>query len=184
MPRRRPIRPLTSEEETALNVLVRARSAEVRMVERARVILAVYSGLSLPKAGAVVKRGRTFVSQWLTRFESEGLDGLEDAPKSGRPSIYGEEDKGRLIATACTHPHSLDLPFGHWTLDRLTDYAHTQLGIQMSRPHIGRVLASEGLRWYQETTYFSERPDPQFAQKRGPSSHSTRSRPSMHTSSA
>jgi hypothetical protein len=37
------------------------------------------------------------------------------------------------------------------------------------------VLEAEGLRWYQEQVYFRERPDPQFAEKRGRSSRSTAS---------
>jgi hypothetical protein len=32
---------------------------------------------------------------------------------------------------------------------------------------IANVLEAEGVRWYQEKTYFTECPDPQFAQKRG-----------------
>ena len=40
-----------------------------------------------------------------------------------------------------------------------------QLGI--SRAQLARVLKAEGLRWYQEQVYFTERPDPQFVEKRG-----------------
>jgi transposase len=131
-----------------------------------------------------VRRHASTVSQWLTRFEREGVAGLPDAPKSGRPPTYSEEERGRLmalcahsvIATARTHPPALGLPFGHWTLDRLVAYAHEQLHLGISRAQLARVLEAEGLRWYQEQIYFSERPDPQFAEKRGPSSHSTSTR--------
>jgi transposase len=60
------------------------------------------------------------------------------------------------------------MSFGHWTLDRLVEYAHVQLAITISRSQLGAILHNEGLRWYQEKTYFTERPDPQFAEKRGP----------------
>ena len=75
---------------------------------------------------------------------------------------------GALVATARTHPQQLGLSFGHWTLDRLMHYAHEQLAIPISRSQLGVILQDEGLRWYQEKSYFTERPDPQFVEKRGP----------------
>jgi transposase len=165
---------MTDEERVALERLARSRSNEMRLVERAQAILAVYAGEAIQSAAEQVRRHASTVSQWLTRFEERGLAGLADAPKSGRPPTYSEEERGQLIATARTHPHALELPFGHWTLDRLVAYAHEQLHLGISRAQLARVLEAEGLRWYQEQIYFSERPDPQFAEKRGPSSHSTK----------
>jgi hypothetical protein len=52
-------------------------------------------------------------------------------------------------------------------LDRLVEYINQELQIGISRAQLGKVLEAEGLRWYQEATYFTERPDPQFVEKRG-----------------
>jgi transposase len=175
MPRTRKLRPLTDAERSELERLARSRSEELRLVERAKAILLVYAGQPIQDAAEQVRRHATTVSQWLTRFEQQGLDGLQDAPKSGRPPTYSETERGQLIATARTHPDTLGLPFGHWTLDRLRTYAHEHLQIPISRAQLARVLEAEGLRWYQEQTYFRERPDPQFAEKRGPLSPSTKS---------
>jgi transposase len=175
MPRTRHLRPMTENERTELERLARSRADELRLVERARAILAVYAGQPIQTAAAKVGRHAATVGLWLTRFERQGLTGLADAPKTGRRPTYSEEERGQLIATARTHPHALGLPFGHWTLDRLVVYVHEQLRIGISRAQLARVLEAEGLRWYQEKTYFRERPDPQFAEKRGPSSHSTKS---------
>ena len=175
MSRRRKLRPMSDSERTELERLARSRSEEIRLVERARGVLAVYSGQRIKGAAQTAGHAEQTVSKWLTHFEQQGLAGLQDAPKTGRPPTYSEEETGELIATARTHPHALDLPFGHWTLDRLVVYAHEQLQIGISRAQLARVLEAEGLRWYQEKIYFSERPDPQFAEKRGPSSRSTNS---------
>ena len=176
MPRTRRLRPLTEAERVELERLAHSRSEEIRLVERARAILWVYAGQPIQSAAEQARRHAATVSQWLTRFEQLGLEGLQDAPKSGRPPTYSEAERGQLIVTARTHPHALELSFGHWTLDRLVVYAHEQLGIGISRAQLARVLEAEGLRWYQEQTYFSERPDPQFAEKRGPLSRSTNNR--------
>ena len=72
-----------------------------------------------------------------------------------------------MIATARTKPDAFDLPFGYWSLDRLVEYLSNNHNIGVSRVQLSRILKAEGLRWYQEKVYFSERPDPQFAEKRG-----------------
>jgi transposase len=166
---------MTDAERAELERLARSRSDEFRLVERAKAILLVYGGQPIQAVAEQVRRHAATVGQWLTRFEQQGLAGLQDAAKSGRPPTYSEEERGQLIASARTHPHTLDLPFRHWTLARLVVYAHEQLGIGISRAQLARVLEAEGLRWYQEKIYFSERPDPQFAEKRGPSLRSTNS---------
>jgi hypothetical protein len=71
-----------------------------------------------------------------------------------------------LLVTAQTHPHQLGVRFGHWTLDRLVVDAHEHLHMPISRSQLGEIVQAEGLRWYQEKTYFTERPDPQFVEKR------------------
>lgn len=80
-----------------------------------------------------------------------------------------------MIATALTDPQILDLPFASWTLDRLAAYCNEELQIPIQRSRIDDVLIAEGLRWRQQETWFGERVDPDFAQKRGPSKPSTRS---------
>jgi len=49
--------------------------------------------------------------------------------------------------------------------------------IAIKRSRIGEILQAEGLRWRTEETWFGERLDPAFAEKRGPSSPSTMRRP-------
>ena len=78
-----------------------------------------------------------------------------------------------MIAASLTKPDELGLPFGSWTLDRLTAYFHEAQGIAISRSRIGEILQAEGLRWRTQETWFGERVDPDFVPKRGPSSRST-----------
>ena len=71
------------------------------------------------------------------------------------------------MATALSDPQTLDLPFKSWTLDRLVAYLSEQKGIAMKRSRLNEVLLTEGLRWRKQETWFGERVDPDFAQKRG-----------------
>jgi transposase len=114
-----------------------------------------------------LRLARNTVYLWLHRFEARGLSGLEDAPRGGRPPTYTREQLGEIVATALTNPQTLGLPFNSWTLDRLAAYLAEQRGIAMKRSRLGEVLLTEGLRWRKEETWFGERVDPAFAEKRG-----------------
>ena len=168
MPKKLQLRAISDEESQALQRISRSRTEAARRVERAKIILALHNQERVATIAERYQRSLPMIYHVLHRFNAFGLGALEDAPKSGRPQTYSEEQRGQLIAVAQTHPQQLALSFGHWRLDRLVRYAHEQLGIAISRSQLGLVLQQEGLRWYQEKTYFTERPDPQFAQKRGP----------------
>jgi hypothetical protein len=47
--------------------------------------------------------------------------------------------------------------------------------IPIKRTRIDDILLAEGLRWRKQETWFGERVDPEFAEKRGLSPNSTRS---------
>jgi transposase len=78
-----------------------------------------------------------------------------------------------VIAAALTSPQRLGLPFASWTLDRLAAYLLEHKGIAMRRSRIDAILLAEGLRWRRHETWFGERVDPEFAEKRGGSTRST-----------
>jgi transposase len=171
------LRELTAEEERAISRLARSRTAPVRVVERARIVDLAAHGWRVPGIAAELGVSERTVRRWVKRFTAQGLAGLRDAPRSGRPATYPPAAVGELIVASLTDPQQLGLPFGSWTLDRLAVYLHEAKGITMRRSRIGEILQAEGLRWRQQETWFGERPDPAFAEKRGPSSRSTPPRP-------
>jgi transposase len=167
MGQKRELRPMSAAERKQLEQISQSRKQEHRLVERAQAILAVYGGES---GYAVAKRlghDPDTLYNWLDRFAEQSVAGLRDEPCPGRPAEYDEQQRGQCMATARTAPQQLGLPFGQWSLDRLVAYINIQMAIPISRAQLARVLEAEGLRWYQEQTYFSERPDPQYAEKRG-----------------
>jgi transposase len=186
------VRALTEGEAAAIGRLTRSRTAPARAVERAKIIALSADGRRAPAIARELGLGGICVRQWLKRFNERGLDGLADAPRSGRPATYGPEQVGEVIAASLTKPQELGLPFASWTLDRLEVYLNEQKGIAIKRSRIDDVLLAEGLRWRQQEAWFGERAaldrqgedgdvgapqrpvDPAFAQKRGPSRPSTR----------
>ena len=169
MAKRIELRPLMEDEQVYLEKLSRSRTAAKRAVDRATILLRSAQRDPVGEIAAWVGCRPETVLHVVKRFNARGLFSLEDSLRSGRPPIYDEQQRGQMMATAQTHPQQLDLPYGHWTLDRLTEYVNQTLQIPISRSQLGEILEQEGLKWYQEKTYFTERPDPQFAEKRGPS---------------
>jgi len=167
MGRKRELRPMSEGEQEELKRISQMRKGEYRVIERAQAVMAVYAGESGYRVAQRLGHDPDVIYRWLDRFEQQGIDGLYDQARSGRPAEYNEDQRGECLAMAQTAPQQLGLSFGYWSLDRLVEYINQQLGIPISRAQLARVLESEGLRWYQEKTYFTERPDPDFAEKRG-----------------
>ena len=167
MGRRMQLREVTDEERQAIARLARSRRASARAVERAQVVHAALEGVVVEEIAVRLHLARNTVYLWLHRFAERGLPGLEDEPRGGRPPTYSREQIGEIVATALTNPQSLGLPFASWTLDRLVVYLADAKGIAMKRSRLDEVLLTEGLRWRKEETWFGERVDPEFAQKRG-----------------
>jgi Homeodomain-like domain len=117
------LREMTPDEIESISRLRQSRTAPARLVERAQMIGLARQGLTAPAiAKAVGEEART-VRLWLRRFNAAGLDGLQDAPRSGRTATYTPTAVGEVLAAALTNPRRWGLPFASWTLDR-PDFAH------------------------------------------------------------
>ena len=174
MPKVLMLRLLTDEETRTIDRLAHSRTEAARTVERAQIIWQAHQGARVPVIARTLGVCEATVRLWLTRFNAHGVAGLADAVRAGRPPTYTPEEIGEVIAASLTKPDDLGQPFGSWTLDRLTAYLHETKGVAISRSRIGEILQTEGLRWRTQETWFGERVDPDFVQKRGRSSRSMR----------
>ena len=168
------LRTLRTEEKQAIKRLSRSQTAPMRQVQRARIVAAMVEdpNLSATEAGVEAGLSNAVGAKWVRRFNEEGLAGLEDRPRSGRPRTHSEAVRSKLVALALTKPSRADLPFALWTLERLQDAFFEREGVHLSDSTIWTWLDEEGLKWKRQESWFHEpqRQDPGFAQKRGPSS--------------
>ena len=171
------LRDLTAEEAATVETLARSRTAPVRRVERARIVWRASQGETPPVIAAALGLDAETVRRRIRRFNVGGLAALEDGHRPGRPATYSADEVAAVIAAALASPRSLDLPFASWTLDRLAACLHERKGIGIRRSRIDEILLREGLRWRRHETWFGERVDPEFAEKRGASRRSTPPRP-------
>jgi len=163
----------TAEEDAAIRRLARSRTAPARAVERARIVLRSRQGERVAEIAETLVVCEDTVRRWIHRFDRDGVAGLADRSRAGRPPTYSAAEVGAVVAASLTKPEELGLPFASWTLDRLAAYLNEAAAIPIKRSRIGEILQAEGLRWRTQETWFGERPDPEFVQKRGRSSPST-----------
>jgi transposase len=168
------LRALSADERSKIDRLTHAQTAPVRLARRAHIIALAAQGLTAPQIAHQLQISEKAVRQWLKRFETAGLEGLEDAPRSGRPPTYRPDETNRVIAKARPKPDMPDTPDTpeqretpptcHWTLDRLQAELAKE-GIPIKRSQIRRLLKAEQIKWQQPRTWL-ESNDPEFAEKR------------------
>jgi transposase len=99
MPRRAPIPECTENDRKALEQLARSRTEEARMVERAKIILKCLDGERVHKVAKDLKVRPNTVIEWRRRFEKDGIQGLKDKPRSGKPASYDAEFRKIVLET-------------------------------------------------------------------------------------
>jgi len=85
-----------------------------RQATRAVMVLLSAHGLAPAQIAVLLDCHPATVRRWIGRFNDEGLAGLADRPRSGRPALGGRQLTGR-IAALLTRP-------GPWTLPRIRRY--------------------------------------------------------------
>ncbi len=133
---------ISSGDRTELERRARSRAGEQRMVERARVVLLAGEGRPASEIAERLGCAQRTVKTWRARYEHEGLDGLGDRPKPGRPITHGPEVRARLIALACTTPPDTEqgVRRERWRYGELA----AAVGVSRSRAHA--ILAEADLR--------------------------------------
>ncbi len=89
MPRKSPyVLDPSPEERAVLEATARKYTLPYRDVFRAQIILLAARGLDNDEIAARLNTRREVVSKWRKRFFEDGLSGLQERPRTGRPSVF------------------------------------------------------------------------------------------------
>jgi len=102
------------------------------------------SAASIAQALGVTPRT---VYGWRQRWRALRLEGLADAPRSGRPARVDADYLALLVRTAQADPHQLGFAFARWTCARLAAYLQQRTGLQVSAYWVGELLRCHGFVW-------------------------------------
>lgn len=101
----------------------------------------------------------------IKRFNAQGLLGLFDLPRSGRPRKYTAEQALQVAGIATTPPGKLAVPINTWSLSHLQRYLEekTEVG-KLCRETIRSILDEQGIS-FQQVQRWQESPDPELESK-------------------
>lgn len=158
MPRGRPLEPLELSPgvQTELESLERSRSLPAGLVRRAEIVLLCAQGLDNGTVAEMVGTSRQTVGLWRARFRQQGLMGLYDERRPGRPrSIEDERILALLQKTVHTKPADDST---HWSCRALAEE------LEVSKSTVQRVWAAFGLQPHRQK-HFKLSTDPFFVEK-------------------
>jgi len=107
---------LSEEEQHELVALLRRPSVSQQQALRARIVLHAAEGATNAQIAAEAGVSLPTVGLWRRSFCERRLDGLADAPRSGRPRVIDDDEVQRVLAMTLESP-----PDGstHWSVRRL-----------------------------------------------------------------
>lgn len=96
MPRKSPYEiHLAPEERSRLESMAHKYTSPYREVIRAKIVLYAADGLGNDQIALRLDTPRQIVSKWRKRFFEEGLGGLEELPRDGRPAGFSPQSRSR-----------------------------------------------------------------------------------------
>lgn len=143
-------------DRRVLKQWVSARTTPQRQVERARIVLGSAEGLSGRAISQQIGVSLPTVQRWLDRYEAEGLEGLEDRARPGRPreSITPDVEADVVRRTLEEKP-----PQGtHWSTRLMAEV----MGLHHSQ--VARIWKAHRLTPHR-VRYFKVSTDPRFVEK-------------------
>jgi transposase len=147
---------LNDDERKTLMSWLRSGTTEYRLAERAKMILAAAEGQTTRRIAETMKTRPARVSKWRTRFNREGIAGLQDAPRKGAPCRYDKNTEHRILAILDKSPPE---GFATWTGSLVAE----GLG-DVSSHQVWRVLRLHGIHLQRRRSWCISA-DPEFAAK-------------------
>jgi putative transposase len=121
-----------------VNLYKKEKDSKVK--ERLLLIIKVREYKQIPfRVVKEMHRSNPWASDWLKRYDKEGIDGLKDRTKAGRPSELSDETSYQI---------KLELKESNkgWTTKQVEELIVNKSGIKYHHTHIYRILRKWGFK--------------------------------------
>ena len=144
-----------------------APTSSVRDVLRARIVLAAAAGVSNAEIAASLGVHVDTVRKWRTRYAVQGLAGLRDAARPGRPTVFTPLQIAEVKALACCPATEATTALSRWSSRELAvETVNRQIVPAVSHSTVNRWLAADAIKPWQHRSWIFPR-DPAFHAKAG-----------------
>jgi len=163
---------LTDEEIEDLTSLSNSRTAPLREVERAKILLLTHEGTSDSQIAKRLGTNRQKVIRCINKALAYGIEeAIDDLPRSGKPPEISGEARAWIISIACMKPKDVGYPYELWTHKLLAEHIKKN-SIAMGFPEaskissgtISKILGASNIKPHKIASYIHQ-VDPDFDAK-------------------
>lgn len=154
------VREQTQAEGKELTRLIHSHD-DARIVRRAQMIRLSAEGKTASEIAALWDVTGEAVRRAIHRFNVEGIPGLADRPRKGRPPKKTDRYLALLKEAVQTSPRDLGYPFSSWTLERLREHLARQTHIVLSPPYLSQLMAENDIVYRRPKHSMEHLRDPQ-----------------------
>lgn len=122
------------------------RSPESRYDHRLHGLLLVAQGMSGHQVAELLGDAPRTVAYWVRRFEEDGLVGLVEGERPGRPRRLGERQLAEIDAALRKTPREFGLTGNLWDGKTLGAFIHQQWGLTLGVRQCQRLFRQLGFR--------------------------------------
>jgi len=115
-----------------------------RVSRRIRSVLLNHEKKSSGQIASILDAPRSRVSHWLKTYDEQGVEGLKEGQRSGRPSLLTDLQKILICDIIDSGPVAYGLLSGVWTSKLISEIINDEFGVQYHPGHVWKLLQEFG----------------------------------------
>lgn len=125
-------------------VLESAKDGAYRVSNRIKAVLLNVDGKTSGEISRTLNVSREIASKWLRTYEQQGVDGLLEGHRPGRPGRLSEVEKIILCDIVDSGPVAYGYSTGVWTSTVISEVIRDEFGVDYHAGHVRKLLAEFG----------------------------------------
>ena len=121
-----------------------AADGAYRVATRIHAVLLNHDESTSGEIAKTLKVSLSGVSEWLKTYSEQGIDGLMEGRRSGRPSFLSDIDKVLLCDIIDSGPIAYGYISGLWTSIRIAEVIDQEFGVRYHPGHVRKLLSDFG----------------------------------------
>src|SRR3990172_3670259 len=120
------------------------REGAYRVAKRLQAVILNSEGRTSGELAGILKAPRSKVSEWLSRYQAYGVEGLLEGYRSGRPPQLSEPQRKQVGDILDSGPVAYGLDSGVWTSPMIAWVIEEEFGVHYHPGHVRKLLHDLG----------------------------------------